>query len=165
MSSADVLVNEAVEDLLERRDIFQENDYEPDMDDLTEVSESTKDSDVSLKTKYKNKAKKQDKGYEKKVKIVKDKKIVIDTYHSNETPGSIIRHAVTGFWLNARVGSIQEDLYFKVRDNTGKDTRSLYYDSPEEYERHMFLSLTTEIKSRWTEKFAETQKYLRSLEK
>lgn len=165
MSSVDVLVSETVGDVFENKDLIQDNDYEMDLDELTQVSESTKDSSVSLKTKHKNKAKKQDKGYEKKVKIVKDKKVVIDTYHSNDTPGSIIRHAVTGFWLNARVGSIQENLYFKVRDNTSKDTRSLYYDSPEEYERHMFLTLSTDIKGKWTEKFAETQKYIRSLEK
>ena len=165
MASADVFVSETVEDTFERKDLTQENDIDIDLDDLTQVSESTKDTSMSLKTKYKNKAKKQDKGYEKKVKIIKDKKIIIDTYHSNDTPGSIIRHAVTGVWLSARVGSIEENLYFKVRDNTGKDTRSLYYDSPEEYERHMFLTLSTDIKGKWTEKFAETQKYLRSLEK
>lgn len=162
MSSADVLVSETIEDEFVDKDTYQQNDY--DLDDLTQVSETTKGTVESLKAKHKNKAKKQDKGYEKKVKIVKDKKIVIDTYHSNDTPGSLVRHAATGFWMNARVGSIEENLYFKVRDNTSKDTRSLYYDSPEEYERHMFLTLSTEIKGRWTEKFAETQKYLRSIE-
>jgi hypothetical protein len=165
MASVDVLVSDTVEDMFEGNDLTQENDFGIDLDDLTQVSESTKDSSTSLKTKHKNKAKKQDKGYEKKVKIIKDKKIIIDTYHSNDTPGSTIRHAVTGVWLSARVGSIEENLYFKVRDNTGKDSRSLYYDSPEEYERHMFLILSTDIKGKWTEKFAETQKYLRSLEK
>lgn len=165
MASVDVLVSKTVEDMFEGKDLIQENEFEMDLDDLTQVSESTKESSGSLKTKHNNKAKKQDKGYERKLKIIKDKKIVIDTYHSSDTPGSIIRHAVTGVWLSARVGSIEENLYFKVRDNTGKDTRSLYYDSPEECERHMFLFLSTEIKGKWTEKFAETQKYLRSLEK
>jgi len=162
MSSVDVLPSDITEDPFIGNDLTNENDF--DLDDLTEVSESTNHSVASLKTKNKNKAKKNDKGYEKKTKIIKDKKIVIDTYHTNDTPGCTVRHATTGFWMNARVGSIYENLYFKVRDNTSKEPRSLYYDSPEEYERHMFLSLSTEIKGRWTEKFAETQKYLRSLE-
>lgn len=162
MSAVDVLTSDTTEDHFDGNDLTHETEF--DLDDLTEVSESTIDSGVSLKTKHKNKAKKNDKGYEKKTKIIKDKKIIIDTYHTNDTPGCTVRHAATGFWMKARVGSIEENLYFKVRDNTSKDSRSLYYDSPEEYERHMFLTLSTEIKSRWTEKFAETQKYLRSLE-
>lgn len=161
MSSVDVLTSDTTEDHFDGKDLTQDTEF--DLDDLTEVSESTIDSGVSLKTKHKNKAKKTDKGYEKKTKIVKDKKIIIDTYHTNDTPGCTVRHAPTGIWMNARVGSIDENMFFKVRDNTSKDSRSLYYDSPEEYERHMFLTLSTDIKSRWTEKFAETQKYLRSL--
>lgn len=165
MSSADVLISENVEDLFEGREYVSRNDFDMDLESLTCISESTHTSTSSLKTKHKNKTKKQDKGYDKKIKIINDKKIVIDMYHSSDTPGAIIRHAITGFLMNARVGSINENLYFKVRDNTGKDFRTFYYDSPEEYERHMFTTLSTDIKSRWTDKFAETQKYLRSIDK
>ena len=164
MASVGVITSETIEDIFECRDIIRDKD-EIDLDDLTEVSMSSHESSLSLKTKQKNKSKKADRGYEKKVKIIKDKKIVIDTYHTSDVTGAPIRHAATGYIMSdILVGSIGERLYFKVRDLTSKEPRSLFYDSPEEYERHMFASLSTDIKHLWTEKFAETQAYLRSIE-
>ncbi len=161
------IVSETIEDIFEGRNIAQEKpEDEIDMDDLTEVSISSHGSSISMKTKHKNKSKKADKGYEKKIKIIKDKKILIDTYHTSTTSGAQIRHAATGYILtDVLVGSLGESLYFKVTDCSSKEPRSLFYDSPEEYERHMFTILSTDIKHKWTDKFAETQAYLRSLEK
>lgn len=162
--SAGGITSETVEDMFEDRDILRK-DNDIDMDDLTEVSIHSHDSSVSLKTKHNNKSKKADKGYEKKVKIIKNTKIVIDTYETSDVTGAPIRHAATGFILtDVLVGSPGEKLYFKVKDTTGKVSRTLFYDSPEEFERHMFTTLSTEVKHAWTDTFAKTQAHLRSLE-
>ena len=70
--------------------------------------------------------------------------------------GASIRDAVTGVRNYAhKVGSVSEDLYFKVRICTGEmgpDNPSLFFDSPEQYERHMFAKLDDEVKMRWHRK-------------
>jgi hypothetical protein len=55
------------------------------------------------------------------------------------------------------VGKIDEDLFFKVRVVNGEVRSSaygndFYYDSPEEYERHMFVKVPKKIKESWVEK-------------
>jgi hypothetical protein len=70
--------------------------------------------------------------------------------------GSSIRDAITGVRNYAhKVGSVSEDLYFKARICTGElgpDNPSLFFDSPEQYERHMFAKLDDEVKMRWHKK-------------
>jgi len=70
--------------------------------------------------------------------------------------GASIRDAITGVRNYAhKVGSPSEDLYFKVRICTGEmgpDNPSLFFDSPEQYERHMFAKLDDEVKMRWHRK-------------
>jgi hypothetical protein len=80
--------------------------------------------------------------------------------------GASIRDATTGIRNYAhKVGSVSEDLYFKVRICTGEmgpDSPSLFFDSPEQYERHMFAKLDDETKMRWQRK---SQAARRSLER
>ena len=75
---------------------------------------------------------------------------------SSGCQGNIIRNAISGsYYYGDRVGSKQEDLYYKVCISTGevgKDTISLFYDSPEQYERHMYATVDSENKQRWLEK-------------
>jgi hypothetical protein len=63
---------------------------------------------------------------------------------------------------HARVGSIEEHQYFKVGLSTGElenDThgRHLYYDSPDQYERHFGFKLSPDVVVKWYDKFAQAQ--------
>jgi hypothetical protein len=73
----------------------------------------------------------------------------------------MIRDAITGYKHHEyRVGSWHEDLFFKVIEtsgNVGKGLFCLYYDSPEQYERHMKGTVSDTVKRTWTEKFASAQ--------
>ena len=70
--------------------------------------------------------------------------------------GSTIRNAISGSYYHGhRVGSKQEDLYFKVSISTselGRESVVLFYDTPEQYERHMYVTVEPESKQAWLEK-------------
>ena len=70
--------------------------------------------------------------------------------------GSTIRNAISGsYYYGDRVGTKQEDSYFKVSISTGefgRDSVVLFYDSPEQYERHMYTTVDPDDKNRWLEK-------------
>jgi len=53
--------------------------------------------------------------------------------------GSPIRNAINGQQYNYkhRVGSAFEDLYFRVSYSIGNERKKLFFDSPEQYERHL----------------------------
>jgi hypothetical protein len=74
---------------------------------------------------------------------------------SSGCQGTIIRNAISGSYYGDRVGSKQEDLYYKVSISTGdfgRDTIALFYDSPEQYERHMYATVDLDSKQKWLEK-------------
>lgn len=81
------------------------------------------------------------------------KKLTIEKFGSSLN-GSRIRNAVTGGKYPHMVGSINEDLYFKVCDTSGvrNDPLILYYDNPEQYENHFFTNIDQRIKEDWYEK-------------
>ncbi len=70
--------------------------------------------------------------------------------------GSRIRNAVTGAYYDSIVGTADEDLFFKVVDSTGhkgrKEPLMLYYDSPEQYERHHYTSVSHNVKQNWVKR-------------
>ena len=78
--------------------------------------------------------------------------ITIENYGSAHR-GSLIRNAVTGLRYDILVGSKEETTLFKVTDATGynerKDPLTLFYDSPEQYEKHHFTNVSTETKQKW----------------
>jgi len=68
--------------------------------------------------------------------------------------GARIRNAVDGHFYDDRVGTYQENNYFSVLIATGelknRDARLvLYYNTPEEYERHLFETVSKETKDLW----------------
>jgi hypothetical protein len=82
----------------------------------------------------------------------------IEFYETGMTPGKKIRCAVTGSRFNQyRVGSLAEDLFFKVCYAVGdlgkRDSSFLFFDNPEQYERHFHCNVTTEVKEKWNEKY------------
>lgn len=81
----------------------------------------------------------------------KTKSIEIGVYGSgsHESP---IRNAETGEYYKYKVGTMDEDLFFKVMISTGEiptGPLTLFYDSPEHYERHQYLELDGLTKKRW----------------
>jgi hypothetical protein len=82
---------------------------------------------------------------------------------------SRIRNAITGMWYSHDhpkckylVGSAQEELFFKASLCTGEDelyyrdnrknSLLLFYDSPEQFERHQKITLSQPLKEKWHEK-------------
>jgi len=90
-------------------------------------------------------------------RTLNDVRVKIDCYATRSVMGTKIRSATTGIVNSMIVGKIDEDLFFKVRVVNGEVVSSahgndFYYDSPEEYERHMFIKVPQKIKERWVEK-------------
>lgn len=86
------------------------------------------------------------------------KRMPVELYTTRPTLDARIRNAATGFYEpDAFVGRVTEDAFFKVQICTGelgKDAPSnlLFYDSPEQYERHMFTELDVDTKRAWYER-------------
>lgn len=102
-----------------------------------------------------------DPDYHKITRREGDVKIKTEIYSTSITPGTFIRDAITGYkQYNCRVGSWKEDLFFKVHEASGyigKQSYGLFYDSPEQFERHMKTSVSTNTKRIWTDKFARAR--------
>lgn len=83
------------------------------------------------------------------------KTITIELYGSGQS-GSRIKNAVTGQRYPYIVGSVDEDLLFKVSDATGRYGRkhplTLFYDSPEQYENQIVTTISQDVKTMWQEK-------------
>jgi hypothetical protein len=80
------------------------------------------------------------------------KKVHINLYGSG-IMGTKIRNAVTGERYDYKVGSKEQDLFYSVALCTGengmKESLSLFYDSPEQYENHMFQKIDITAKGNW----------------
>jgi hypothetical protein len=90
-----------------------------------------------------------------------EKKRTIKFYDSSAIMGATIRYAQTGFYTPGhKVGSRDEELYFKVVNTTHPPTSKgthapchLYYESPEQWEKHFKVSCPDKIKNDWREKY------------
>lgn len=107
-----------------------------------------------------------DDGYHRIIRIHDGVKTKTEAYSTSIMPGTMIRDAITGHkHQNYRVGSWHEDLFFKVNDTSGyvgNGTYTLYYDSPEQFERHFKTNCSVATKKRWTDKFVLAQARLES---
>ena len=84
----------------------------------------------------------------------------IEFYTSGEV-GKRIRNAITGIRYNEKVGSAEEDLFFKTKiasNSLASNAGSLFYDSPEQFEKHMFVTLDSDIKEKWYSKNIEARR-------
>jgi len=83
------------------------------------------------------------------------KRITIKNYGSG-CQGTRIINAVTGTKYNIKVGSAEENIFFKVTDSSGINGRNeplmLYYDSPEQYENHYFTNVSQDTKQQWIQR-------------
>ena len=93
------------------------------------------------------------------------KNVTIENYGSGQQ-GARIRNAVTGekYSHSELVGSKFEDLYFKVIESTGRFNRRdpliLFYDTPDQYENHHFVTVNNLVKEKWYEKCLATRNRL-----
>lgn len=92
-------------------------------------------------------------------KTVLTKKTVLIQYYSSGQIGSTITNAITGYKERGNiVGSNKEDLYFKVSISNGENGNqpaTLFYNSPEDYEKHQYILLSDLIKKKWNEKYTK----------
>ena len=145
-------------------------DLEPvyKQDEYTLASESSVKSDPSpAKRKQRNYMDAyllNDKTYHKMVRFGGSKDEKVGVYSTPTTPGSKIRDAITGATTPlCSVGSAYEDLYFKVVFATGdfgSEPKTMFFDCPEQYERHLNATVSQQNKDKWTNKFAAARKVL-----
>ena len=77
-------------------------------------------------------------------------------YKATTTSGTPIIHAITGDYLLGKVGSLHENKYYKVKMSCfgTEQNGTLYYLSPDEYERHQNCIVSDESKDAWLAKRA-----------
>lgn len=87
----------------------------------------------------------------------KGKNVKVEFYETSLSPNRIIKNAVTGILQgNCRVGSSDEDLFFSVllaSGECGQTPPCLFYESPEQYEKHFYTELSEKTKSAWRLKY------------
>lgn len=94
-----------------------------------------------------------DKGYCKIHIRIDGRKVPVEYYHSSFYPGSTIRNAVTGIYESGyKVGKWHEDLFFKVMNGNGSNCNQLFYDSPQQYEKHFLVTVSDSVKEKWDNK-------------
>lgn len=77
--------------------------------------------------------------------------VVFETNFSN----THAMNAMTNIPYKVKFGSKNEDSLFSIiiaTGETGQNPLILFYDSPEQYERHFFTDLSPETKRRWHKK-------------
>jgi hypothetical protein len=146
--------------------MYDEMEFHEELNDLAENitmvdtfsdSETTVSNEVSRKQKKMlEEIKKMDKGYHKMNILLNNKKKAIEFYSTSLFPGSKIRGAIGGsYYPGFKVGSREEDLFFKIACSTGdcKDNNICFFDTPEQFENHMHISIDQSVKEKWYEKF------------
>ena len=84
----------------------------------------------------------------------------VEFFPTSSSQSSPIKNAMTGTYqgINGRFfrsGTQDEDLFFSVilaTGELGQNAPTLFYDSPEQYERHFFTKVPQGIKDKWTDK-------------
>jgi hypothetical protein len=104
-----------------------------------------------------------DKGHYCTSRLVKGRRVPVEFYMSRHNVGSLIRNAVSGIKeTNLRMGRIDEDAFFKVKLANGEFGQdcpgNLFYNSPEEYERHFYTTVSQPIKDKWMARNLEYQR-------
>jgi hypothetical protein len=89
------------------------------------------------------------------------KKIIM--YSTRPTARACIRDPVYGTYSSDKVGTKAEYNYFKVRmpdiPTEDRTPLTLYYDSPEGYEKHQYTRVSTDIKNAWHDRRTKNNAY------
>ena len=126
------------------------------------------DSEYNVADSSLNKIRPLNKGYHKIVRTIKIydqiKTVTIGVYGS-ACQGSQIRNAETGEYYKYIVGSLNEDLFFKNMICTGEfqgGPLTLFYNSPEHYERHQHVEVDETSRKNWEIKKQNRLDFLKS---
>lgn len=139
--------------------------YARDLDESSFAGTSSIGSMTKKQRKLYEDSKSLDKGFAKTFVRVNGRKVPVEYYFTNDTPGATIRNAVTGIYETGnRFGKKEEDLFFKTSVPGPSTNHILFYDGPDEFERHFFSELSEETKTKWQVKAfnARTQRALES---
>ena len=152
------------EEYLPQDDVYQNSE----IDEVSVSVESDDDTEIIQFKQYTQLKKTNDPGYKKyKFMITSENQrqedldnekqeqkryFNVESYSTVMDPSVKIRHAITGFRTVHCVGSREDDLYFSVMDTLSESSRKLYYNSPEEYERHFRINLPQSVKDLWYER-------------
>jgi hypothetical protein len=98
--------------------------------------------------------------YVKRFNPLIKKNVRIELFPTSSAPNKPIKNAMTGaFQGNGnrffRTGTKDEDLFFSVilaTGELGQEPSTLFYDNPEQYERHFMSKLTEAHKNTWRNK-------------
>jgi hypothetical protein len=138
--------------------MMAEGDIYNNDDDFSMTSENTSDTNNSLFSK-KNKKEKNEKHKHGLVKVkylINKKNTTFYVYNSGFIPNSYIRDAITGYKYNKKIGTKDENLFFKVImpgiNPKKREPIFLFFDSPESFERFFIMKCSTDIKNRWMKK-------------
>ena len=128
----------------DRFDPTQENDFMMDLQNKEIDRVKSLDSGYGCVYRYKTNVN----GIGKRVKV--------DCYTSGDC-GTNIRNGETGEYYKLKVGSKDEDRLFKISLANGElRTKNggsiLFYDSPEQCERHLYHVISDDMKEKWLEK-------------
>ena len=131
-------------------DTYDENDVS------SYDSESSIDSVLREQRRITKMYKNSDPDYYAYKHLVDFKEKKVEVYSTNMCKNGYIRHAISGARCPHRIGTPQEDLYFKASDVFTTHSnyaeygpRKLYYYSPEEFERHHNITISQNIKEDW----------------
>ena len=92
------------------------------------------------------------------------KKHYVQCFPSIGGTGASIRHAISGaFFKEHKIGSKWEDLYFKARLSMLPKPVTVFYDSPEQCERHQRSTISSDVKEKWLKKNMEARELELSL--
>jgi hypothetical protein len=136
--------------------MFYKDQYDPADNDFDLLSANTNNQKGLLEN-----SKQLDRGYNKIWRMLPRvdgtlKRTKIEFYTSSDI-GNCIRDAETGSYFSDKVGSANEDLYFKVALATGEcnsanGSSTMFFTSPQRYITHMRVNLTPEIIRTWQDK-------------
>ena len=104
-----------------------------------------------------------DQGY-RKIKKNALRKYTLEFYYTSTLSDTHIRNAISGERTRWRVGrKLEESLFFSVILATGELSNGpyvLFYDSPEQYEKHQNLKISQRTKEQWYEKHLNARSIL-----
>ena len=126
-----------------------------------EVDEAKKNFEKDKYTIRKKIPRKNQNNNSKKDRTHYTKKIIM--YSTRPTARACIRDPVYGTYSSDKVGTKAEYNYFKVRmpdiPTEDRTPLTLYYDSPEGYEKHQYTRVSTDIKNAWHDRRTKNNGY------
>jgi hypothetical protein len=136
------------------------NDADEIATTISNTNSSTINSDKYEEKRRMKEIKRLDSGYHK-VKKGEIRRYSVEFYHTPTTPDTQIRNAISGERTKWRVGRKKEEaLFFSVCFSTGELRNGpyiLFYDTPEQYEKHQNIKVSQQTKEKWYENNIKTR--------